>query len=236
MPHQQHGAIIEVLLPETTRRLIRTVDSLADEAYAEPSGLPEWTRGHVLAHLVLNAEGLAGALGGIADGERVPVYASQEARNQDIERLAAAGPSVIRNRLLGATTDLSDALDSVPDDQWDTTVDRVPGGRTFAAGDIPVMRLQEVSIHHADLASGYSRSDWPAAFVVLLLDGLSEKSVSADVSFHARATDLDRTWAFGGGGPTVTGTGADLGWWLTGRGGGDGLTSDSGTLPRIGAW
>jgi maleylpyruvate isomerase len=236
MPDQQHVAIVEVLLPDATRRLIRTADGLSDEAYAEPCGLPGWTRGHVLAHLALNAEGLAGALGGIVDSERVPVYHSQEVRDRDIDRLAAAGPSVIRNRLLGATTDLADALDSLPDDQWDTTIDRVPGGRTFPAGNVPVMRLQEVSIHHADLASGYSRADWPAPFVLLLLDRLGETGVSADISFHARADDLGRTWAFGAGGPTVTGSGADLGWWLTGRGGGDGLTSDSGTLPQIGTW
>ena len=236
MPEQSSQVVVEELLAEATRRLIRTADGLADEEYAAPSGLPDWTRGHVLAHLTLNAEGLAGALGGVVQGERTPTYASQEARDHDIAKLAAASPSVIRNRLLGATTDLVDAIDAVPDDQWDTTIDRVPGGRTFVAGDVPQMRLQEVEIHHADLAAGYSRSSWAPAFVVLLLDVLSMKGVSADHSFYAHAADLDRTWTFGEGGATVTGTGADLGWWLTGRGTGAGLTSDSGTLPQIETW
>lgn len=236
MPEQNSQAVMEHLLPEATRRLIRTADSVDDDAYAAPSGLPDWTRGHVLAHLALNAEALAGALGGIVEGEHIPMYASEEARDDDIDRLAAARPSVIRNRLLGATTDLTDALGAVPDDRWDTTIYRVPGGRTFAAGDVPMMRLGEVEIHHADLAAGYTRRDWPASYVVLLLDGRSEKGVSSEVCFHARAVDLDRTWRFGEGGPTVTGTGADLGWWLTGRGTGEGLTSDSGTLPQIGTW
>jgi maleylpyruvate isomerase len=236
MPEQNSQAVMEHLLPEATRRLIRTADSVADDAYAAPSGLPDWTRGHVLAHLALNAEALAGALGGIVEGERIPMYASQAARDDDIAHLAAARPTVIRSRLLGATTDLTDALDAVPDDQWDTTIDRVPGGRTFIAGDVPMMRLGEVEIHHADLAAGYTRGDWPASYVVLLLDAKSTTGVSADLSFHARASDLDRTWRFGEGGPTVTGAGADLGWWLTGRGVGEGLTSDSGTLPQIGTW
>jgi maleylpyruvate isomerase len=51
----------------------------------------------------------------------------------------------------------------------------------------------------------------------------------------AYATDLDRTWELGDG-PTVSGTAADLGWWLTGRGAGEGLSSDSGELPRIEEW
>ena len=58
-------------LSEATRRLVRTADGLSDDQYAEPSALPGWTRAHVLAHLALNAEGLAGALTGIVEGERV---------------------------------------------------------------------------------------------------------------------------------------------------------------------
>ena len=34
----------------------------------------------------------------------------------------------------------------------------------------------------------------------------------------------------------VSGTGGDLGWWLTGRGQGGGLAADPGGLPRIGPW
>ncbi len=37
-------------------------------------------------------------------------------------------------------------------------------------------------------------------------------------------------------GATVSGAAADLGWWLTGRGDGEGLTSDDGVLPRIEEW
>jgi maleylpyruvate isomerase len=236
MPEQNSQVIVEHLLPEATRRLIRTTDALADADYGRPSGLPDWTRGHVLAHLALNAEGLAAALAGIVEGDPAPMYASQEVRDSDIAELGEAPPSAIRDRLLGATTELADAIDALPDDRWDTVIERVPGGRTFAAGDVPGMRLSEVEIHHADLDSSYGRGDWSPAYVVLLLDAMAEKGVSTDLPFEVRATDLDRTWTFGEGGPTVTGTGGDLGWWLTGRGTGDGLSSDGGALPQIGTW
>ena len=59
--------------------------------------------------------------------------------------------------------------------------------------------------------------------------------------FTARATDVRQEWQFGvhgGAGDvlTVTGPASLLGWWLTGRGNGEGLTSDRGELPKVGAW
>jgi maleylpyruvate isomerase len=222
-------------LSEATRRLVRAADSLTDEQYAEPSGLPGWTRGHVLAHLALNAEGLSGALGGVVEGRRVPMYASQEARNGDIDDLAAHPPSVLRTRLLGGCTDLSDAIAAVPEDAAETTIDRVPGGTAFTVADVPWMRLREVEIHHVDLAVGYDRSSWSPEFAAHLLDAMLTRN-DADESFTACATDLGREWTFGEGGPLVSGRSVDLAWWMTGRGAGDGVTSDGGVLPQIGAW
>ncbi len=224
------------LLHESTQRLVRTVDSLPDDAFGEPSGLPDWTRGHVVAHLTLNAEGLAGALTGLVQGEPTPMYRSQDSRNDDIDKLAAAEPSELRDRLLAATTGFADAVAAVPDDAWGTPIERVPGGPTFRAGAVPGMRLREVEIHHVDLAAGYTRSDWSLPFATLLLDSMAKRGAWSE-PFRVRPNDVDGRWTFGeGGGPTVTGTAADLGWWLTGRGSGEGLTSDSGTLPGIGAW
>jgi maleylpyruvate isomerase len=222
-------------LAEATRRLIRSADALSDDEYAAPSGLPGWTRAHVLAHLALNAEGLAGALAGVVEGRRVPMYASQEARDGDIEVLAACAPSAIRTRLLGGCTDLADALAAVPDDEAATTIDRTPGGRTFAVEDVPWMRLSEVEIHHADLAAGYDRTAWSTEFAARILDARLTRAGSIG-PVTVRPVDLDREWTYGEGGPVVSGAAVDLAWWLTGRGSGDGVTSDAGELPRIGAW
>jgi maleylpyruvate isomerase len=221
-------------LAAATRRLVRTVDGMAEQEFAEPSLLPEWTRGHVVAHLALNAEGMTGALRGLTEGRSVPMYASSEARDSDIAGLASAAPEAIRSRLLGATTDFVSAVSAVPDEAWTVDVDRTPGGRTFKAGSIPDMRHREVEIHHADLGLDYSHSDWPQQFAVRLIEAMAKRERPAPFSVHA--ADLGRTWHLGDGGPTVTGTAAELGWWLTGRGDGAALSSDDGALPRIEAW
>ena len=222
-------------LPEATRRLVRTADRLTDEQYAEPSELPGWTRGHVLAHLALNAEGLAGALAGLVEGRPRSMYPSDTERDADILDLAPKGPAVLRSRLLGACTDLIDAIDAVPDDAPEATIERVPGGRAIRVAEVPWMRLREVEIHHADLAVGYGRTDWSPEFAAHLLEATMTRGGPVE-PLLARATDLGREWAWGEGVPVVTGRAVDLAWWLIGRGSGEGVTSEDGALPQIGAW
>jgi maleylpyruvate isomerase len=235
-PHEPPPGPTETeILYEATQRLVRDVDALDEAAWSEPSGLPGWTRAHVVAHLTLNAEALAGALSGIVEDEPTPMYRTPESRDSDIEELATVEPAELRARLLGATTQFADAVASVPDDAWSASIERVPGGRRFHARSTVGMRLREVEIHHVDLGIGYTTADWEPAFGALLLDAMGKRDPAAQ-PFRAHATDVDRTWAFGDGGPTVTGTAGDLGWWLTGRGNGGGLTCDSGELPEVAAW
>lgn len=225
------------LLADANQALVRTVDGLGDDAYAEPSLLPDWTRAHVVAHLTLNAEGLAGVLHGAHLGQPRPMYASQEARNGDIAELATAGPAELRERFLASVGLFGQALDAMVADDWDGRFQRTPDADSdIALRSLPLMRLREVEIHHADLDAGYTAEDWPTAFRTVLLDSLT-KFPSAPL--EARPTDLDRTWRYGddvGDATVVTGTSAAIGWWLTGRGSGEGVTSASGELPEVESW
>jgi maleylpyruvate isomerase len=218
------------------RALVRTVDALSSSEYAEPSQLPGWTRAHVVAHLALNAEGLAGVLHGAHVHQPQPMYASPEGRDADIAELATADPADLRERFLASTAHFARALAAMHEDDWDARFERTPGGPDFALVNVPLMRVREVEIHHADLGAGYAASDWPVGFRVLLLDSMTKRPYPQP--FTVRPTDLDRTWHYGDGegGPTVSGTSADLGWWLTGRGSGTGLTSDTTDLPEVESW
>ena len=238
--------VLEHHLPEADRRLVRTVDGFADADWTAPSGLPGWTRAHVVAHLALNAEGLAGALRGVVAGEPVPMYRTPEARDDDIAALAAAGPAELRSRLLASGPVFAEAAAAVPDDADGVVLERTPGDRRFRVGDVAWMRWREVEIHHADLAAGYGPRDWSPAFAAHLLDAMAGRGAT-DAPLTARASDRDAAWTSAGAArspparaddpaPVVTGTAAALAWWVTGRGTGEGLTSEGGELPRIGAW
>ena len=72
-------------------------------------------------------------------------------------------------------------------------------------------------MHHADLGIGYTAADWPADFVDLLMERRAKELRSAGTGLTWRATDRDASWSSGEG-PEVSGTAADLLWWLLGRG------------------
>ena len=228
------------LLADADQALVRTVDGLAEEAYAGPSLLPGWTRAHVVAHLTLNAEGLAGVLHGAHVGEPRTMYASQEARDRDIAELAAVAPAELRERFLASVGVFGEALAAMHEADWEGRFERTPGGQDLALVTVPLMRVREVEIHHVDLAAGYDAADWSESFRILLLESMTRRPYPAP--FSVRPTDLDRTWRYGqdGGsvaaGPVVSGTSAALGWWLTGRGTGEELTSDTNELPEVEAW
>lgn len=224
------------LLAGANLRLVRTVDRLDDAVFATPSLLPDWTVGHVVAHLALNGEALAGALGGVASGTGTPMYASQEARDNDIAELGVRSPSELRSRLMASTELFDREVSDLPEDKWTVIIERTPGHPAFSARSTVLMRLREVEIHHADLGVGYTCAEWPPAFSMVVIDSMRKRDWPSP--FRVLARDLAQTWEYGDGEPsaTVTGESHDLAWWLTGRDDRGTLTVDRGELPEVSAW
>ena len=95
-------ALAAGMLADASARVVRTVDGFHGTDWSVPSLLPDWSRAHVVAHLALNAEGMARALGGLVSDDAVPrtMYASDEQRAEDIAVLASSQAGEIRDRLL----------------------------------------------------------------------------------------------------------------------------------------
>jgi maleylpyruvate isomerase len=217
-----------------TTRLLATVDDLPDPEWDAPSVCTDWARRHVIAHLALNAEGLGGAVRGLLAGEPVPMYRSDDARDRDILALAAEPPDAVRARLQTAAASFATDVANLGSLPPDATFDRTPGGVRMRAAAVPLLRLREVEIHHADLDAGYGFLDWPSDNAAAFLD--LDASRHAGTPFTGRATDLDKSWTFGDPGesdPVVSGTAAALAWLASGRDPGDHLTSSTGTLPTV---
>ncbi|NDZ80506.1 maleylpyruvate isomerase family mycothiol-dependent enzyme [Streptomyces sp. SID10853] len=192
---------------EATERLLAAAAGLDNVTVAEPSRLPGWSRGHVLAHLSRNADAIGNVLAGL------PMYASAEARDADIERdahrtlavqLADVRESAARFRERAA----------LPAD-WSRTV-TLRNGVTDTAARIPFRRWVEIELHHVDLGIGYE------------LDDLSAEFTEREIGFLRERFSADPAVA------GVTGPPAVLLGWLSGRGDGAGLTvPGGGALPAL---
>lgn len=221
-------------IADATDRLIATAAGLRDEDWPAPTECPGWSRAHVVAHVALNAEGLAGAVRGCLDRTPTAMYASGTARGADIETLATQRPDTLRERLVTSAAALADALVDLPVLPAEATFERTPGGRRVLAHSVPLLRLREVEIHHADLRAGYSHADWPQETAVRFLEHDAGRYDGPPLT--AYADDLDRRISFGAptdDDPVVSGPVSSLAWWATGRDPGDLLTSSTGTVPTM---
>jgi maleylpyruvate isomerase len=220
---------------DATERLLTAVGKLDNAAVTQPSRLPGWSRGHVLAHLARNADALVNVLQGR------PMYVSAEARDHDIERDAPRALDVQLADLRESAARFQDAGDAPAD--WSRTVE-LRNGVTDSAARVPFRRWVEVELHHVDLGIGYELEDLPADFTAREIEFLTDRfSGHPDVP-PTRVTDGTRAWSTGraadggatedgGAAVTVTGSPADLVGWLAGRRSGAALTVDGGPLPAL---
>lgn len=217
---------------EGTAHLRRTVDGLGDGAFAEPSALPGWTRGHVVGHVARNAEALHRLTVWAATGEEHPMYADREQRAAEIERSSALPASRLRNELSGTAEVLDRALAALTPEQWQSQV-RSALGRAIPVAEVPWMRIREVWLHAVDLAAGATMDDLPDGVVDLLLDDVTAALSTKDgcPALELVASDRERTWRLGDAprGGTVTATAADLAGWVTGR-------APTGSRPVVPRW
>ncbi|MFE5913340.1 maleylpyruvate isomerase family mycothiol-dependent enzyme [Streptomyces wedmorensis] len=226
---------------EATDRLIADVASWDNAAAAEPSRLPGWTRGHVLAHLARNADALVNVLQGL------PMYADAATRDADIER-DSARPLDVHLADLRESADRFQAVGAEPAD-WTRTVE-LRNGVTDSASRIPFRRWVEVALHHVDLGVGYELEDLPEEFVLREIDFLADRFAGhKDVPSTAVRADEGRirtqggglreggVWTTGGGAEgapvAVSGPAPELLGWLAGRRDGSALKVEGGSLPAL---
>ncbi|WP_433197606.1 maleylpyruvate isomerase family mycothiol-dependent enzyme [Nocardia sp. CA-107356] len=223
-----------------TSRLLDTIRGLDDDMTV-PSLLPGWTRGHLLAHVARNADSLVNLLLWARTGIETPQYASMFIRDADID---AGAPRPLADQLTdneAAANRWLGLAQTTPAEAWAATV-RTRQGRPIPATEVIWMRLQEVEIHHVDLAADYQPTDWPGDFVARLLpraaaDLTKAMAAAADPApaFEVHTTGTDFTATIGTGSPdhTITGSAAGVLAWLLGRSEGADL---SGALPTLPSW
>ncbi|MEV4870251.1 maleylpyruvate isomerase family mycothiol-dependent enzyme [Streptomyces syringium] len=217
---------------EATDRLLSAIGELDNAAVAEPSRLPGWSRGHLLAHLARNADALVNVL------EGRPMYVSGEAREADIERDAPRPLKVQLADLRDSSARFLRTAD-VPAD-WSRTIE-MRNGVTDSAARVPFRRLVEVELHHVDLGIGYELTHLSDEFVAREIDFLTERFTGNPgvPALRLEATGKKhggKQWSTGrpeGEPVSVSGPPAALMGWLAGRCDGSDLETGGAPLPAL---
>jgi maleylpyruvate isomerase len=213
---------------EATDRLLTAAAELDNATVAEPSRLPGWSRGHVLAHLARNADALVNVLQGR------PMYVSGEARDADIERDAPRPLEVQLTDVRESAARFQEAAAAPAD--WSRTVE-LRNGVTDSASRVPFRRWVEAELHHVDLGIGYELEDLPEEFVEREIDFLTDRFSGHPEVPPTRVTDGTRAWNTGRAASapevTVAGPAPVLLGWLAGRRDGAALTVEGGPLPVL---
>lgn len=230
------GAALDEMA-RSTDRLLESVDRLRDDDVRSPSGLPGWTRAHVLTHVARNADGLANLAHWARTGEEREMYAGgREGRNAAIEEGAQRHLGDLRLDLADSAERLLGAFADFPADGLEREL--AGGGGTWFGWELPLIRIREVEVHHVDLASGYTPVDWSADFVTRTLGQLAPQFQERDDCpvTTLRSTEGDQ-WQVGSRGPVLVGEAASLLAWLLGRSDGSEVSAEpAGQVPVAPTW
>ena len=225
-------------MARATDRLLATVDGFSDADVRAPSGLPGWTRAHVLTHVARNADAVANLAHWARTGEERPMYAGGAAgRDAAIEEGAARHIGDLRLDIDESAERLLAAFTGFSAEGLAREVEGMRGAR-FVGWELPQIRLREVEIHHLDLDAGYTSADWSPAFAARTLDTVAPAFLArGDCPVSALHDTEGGVWQVGAAGPTLSGPTPELAAWLVGRSDGAALRpSPPGVVPTAPRW
>ncbi len=224
---------------EQTDRLLGTLRTMDDDDVRAPSGLPGWSRAHVLTHLARNADGLANVASSAITGVLTPMYPSRQARDADIEAGAGRSASHLEADVESSAERLLALLAAVPQDALDVEVPNGRGGQV-RVGALPWLRVREVVYHHVDLRCGVTFADVPDDLLRRALLECPSRLRSAAPGLEVSAELADGSHldlVVGDGTARAAGSAAHVLAYLTGRSRGEGVRTDGGaTLPVLPSW
>lgn len=214
------------------------LDTIDDAEFSRETALQGWTYAHLVGHLGYNARALSRLLQWARTGVKTPMYASTEARNQEIESAAELSARELRTLARESDAQLRADLAGLSRDAWLTEVVTAQG-RPVPAAEIPWMRTREVWVHAVDLRNGVTFEQFPGALLDELLSDITGMWQRREQPPAVRLlpTDRDRSWEVSLPGREqieLSGTAAALVGWGTGRGRAG--VSSSTEVPVPGRW
>jgi maleylpyruvate isomerase len=203
----------------------RKVNELMDEELDRPSRLPDWNRRCVIAHVGYNARALTRLVQWANTGVETPMYASPQARNEEIAYGATLPTRALRHLNDHASVALNVEWRDTPGEAWQHQV-KTAQGRTVPLTETVWMRNREVWLHAVDLDNGARFSDIPREVLSRLLADITSAWAArgTDIGLRIQVTDAPGFGELGASNGQETsnlirGDLASVVQWASGRGG-----------------
>jgi maleylpyruvate isomerase len=153
-------------------RFDAAIAGLRDEDVRRPSALPDWSIGHVLAHVARNADSHVRRAEAAKRGEVVEQYpGGYEGRATEIEASAHGSAAELIEDVGSTGAAVLAEWASTTEDVWEGMTTDV-GGRGRPLRELVGRRWQELEVHVVDLDIGVTYQDWPDDFVAAWLPRL----------------------------------------------------------------
>lgn len=150
---------------------VHHVTHLSAAELRDPSALPGWSRAHLVAHVLLNAEGFVEVGTALRRGRPAYMYpAGVSARDAEIDALAEQPGHVLFGRLNDANSRFRQSWEPRPPAGECATAEGHP---RFDSSTVLLRRLRELHVHGADLA-----------IETLTVDSWSDEFVDVDLALQ----------------------------------------------------
>lgn len=219
-------------LGRETDMFLATVESLADNEMAVASLCEGWTRTDVIAHVASNGRALEKLIDWATSGEERPLYASSEARAQEIAALAALPREELIGELLESARNFAEQAQWLSGELVATEV-RV-NGMTIPATSIVALRIAEVVVHHHDLNTAWTIEEADPDSLLNALEAAVRSLRAKGAPGMTLVTEERDEWVIGDGGLRVASDREGLLQWLA-RGDAEHVEADR-PLPVLPSW
>lgn len=207
-------AAFQQWIRDADQALLRDTISILETDWHSPSLLPGWTRAHVATHLARGADRLRSVTEISFTGARVQEFSVTD-RLEELELGADRTGLELQIDLDTSASALTATWNAVTD--WHRPVRFL--GRTRPLAILPVIRLHEISVHHLDLACGFTARQLPPETAASLLRWVADRVKDLDLPAVAIEATSGFSTIIGRGPVTATAEADDASlWaWLSGR-------------------
>ncbi|TAP28614.1 maleylpyruvate isomerase family mycothiol-dependent enzyme [Arthrobacter sp. S41] len=219
-------------LGRETAMMSATVQTLSADELAAASLCEGWSRAQVIAHLTSNGRTLVKLIDWVTSGEPQQLYASQEARNSEIDQLSA----LPREELLAAfdesATYFAQQSERLSGELAAQEVDL--HGKIIPATSLVALRISEIVIHHHDLDTAWTIEEADPDSQENAVEAAVRTMRVKNAPGMTLLSEEGDQWVIGDGSLTVRADRAALVQWLA-RGNARDIEAD-GPIPQLPTW